>query len=78
VLNNQPQGGFVTRQPTANVAVASQNDWGDNGFGFFFQRNPDSQPSNVLHRNSDAQPGKPGNTRRLGGGQNYPQVQQGW
>ena len=62
VLNNQPQGGFVTRRPTANVAVASQNDWGDNGFGFFFQRNSDSQT---------------GNTRRRGG-QYYPQVQRGW
>jgi hypothetical protein len=84
VLNNQPQGGFVTRQPTANVAVANQNDWGDNGFGFFFQRNPDSQPRNVSQRNLDAQPGqpgqpgKPGTTRRPGGGQYYPQVQQGW
>jgi hypothetical protein len=78
VLNNQPQGGFVTRRPTANVAVASQYDWGDNGFGFFFQRNSDSQPSNVFQRNLDAQPGKPGNTRRLGGGQYYPQVQRGW
>jgi hypothetical protein len=62
VLNNQPQGGFVTRRPTANVAVASQNDWGDNGFGFFFQRNSDPQT---------------GNTRRRGG-QYYPQVQRGW
>src|SRR5262252_6934568 len=36
VLNNQPQGGFLNRQPTVNVRVASRNDW---GFGFFFQRN---------------------------------------
>jgi hypothetical protein len=36
VLNNQPQGGFVTRRPTADVAVASGND--DDGFGSFFQR----------------------------------------
>jgi hypothetical protein len=36
VLNNQPQGGFVTRRPTVNVNVASGND--DGGFGFFFQR----------------------------------------
>src|SRR5712675_925990 len=28
VLNNQPQGGFVTRQPSDNV-------WGDDGFGSF-------------------------------------------
>jgi hypothetical protein len=62
VLNNQPQGGFVTRQPTADVFVASDNAWGDNGFGFFFQRNLDSQP---------------GNTRRRGG-QYYQQVQPRW
>jgi L,D-transpeptidase catalytic domain len=62
VLNNQPQGGFVTRRPTADVAVASGNPWGDDGFGFFFQRNPDPQT---------------GNTRR-GGGQYYRPVQRGW
>ena len=62
VLNNQPQGGFVTRQPTANVAVASQNEWGDNGFGFFFQRNPDPQTDNTRRR----------------GGQYYRPVQRGW
>jgi L,D-transpeptidase catalytic domain len=64
VLNNQPQGGFVTRRPTpaADVSVASGNSWGDGGFGFFFQRNPDPQT---------------GNTRR-GGGQYYQRVQQGW
>ena len=38
VLNDQPQGGFVTRKPTVNVPVASSNNWG-NGFGFFFQGN---------------------------------------
>src|SRR5215469_4595683 len=43
VLNNQPQGGFVTRQPTTNV-------WGDNGFGSFFQRNWDSQSGNTRRR----------------------------
>jgi L,D-transpeptidase catalytic domain len=62
VLNNQPQGGFVTRPPTVDVSVASGNSWGDGGFGFFFQRNPDPQT---------------GNTRR-GGGQYYQRVQQGW
>jgi hypothetical protein len=46
VLNNQPQGGFVTRRPTVNVPVASGNTWG-NGFGFFFQR---SQPGNARPR----------------------------
>jgi lipoprotein-anchoring transpeptidase ErfK/SrfK len=44
VLNNQPQGGFVTRQPTADVSVASDNE-ADAGFGSFFQRNWDSQPT---------------------------------
>jgi len=29
VLNNQPQGGFVTREPTADVTVADENYWGD-------------------------------------------------
>ena len=62
VLNNQPQGGFVTRRPTVDVPVASGNSWGSGGFGFFFQRNPDPQT---------------GNTRRSGG-QYYHQVQQGW
>src|SRR6266853_464925 len=43
VLNNQPQGGFVTRQPSDNV-------WGNDGFGSFFQRNWDSQSSNPRRR----------------------------
>jgi hypothetical protein len=29
VLNNQPQGGFITRRPTADVTVADDNYWGD-------------------------------------------------
>jgi lipoprotein-anchoring transpeptidase ErfK/SrfK len=65
VLNNQPQGGFITRRPTVvEVPVASANGWGENGFGFFFQRSPEPQP-------------QPGNTRR-GGGQYYRPMQQGW
>jgi L,D-transpeptidase-like protein len=43
VLNNQPQGGFVTRRPTVTVPVASGN-WGNDGFGFFSQRNWNPQP----------------------------------
>jgi hypothetical protein len=50
VLNNQPQGGFVTRQPTVDAPVASGNDWGNDGFGFFFQRNWNSQPGNTRPR----------------------------
>jgi hypothetical protein len=44
VLNNQPQGGFVTRRPTVDVPVASGDDWGNNGGGFFFQRSWNPQP----------------------------------
>jgi len=39
VLNNQPQGGFVTRRPTVDVPIASGNSWGDGDFGFFFLSN---------------------------------------
>jgi L,D-transpeptidase catalytic domain len=40
VLSNQPQGGFITRQPTpaADMFVENRNGWGDDGFGSFFQR----------------------------------------
>jgi hypothetical protein len=62
VLNNQPQGGFVTRRPTVDVPVASGNSWGDDGFGFFFRRNPDPPAGNARRR----------------GGQYDRQVQQGW
>ena len=47
VLNNQPQGGFLMRRPTV---VASGNYWGNDGFGFFFQRNWNSQPANRRQR----------------------------
>src|SRR6516162_246498 len=50
VLNNQPQGGLATRRPTVYVPVARDNDWGNNGFGFFFQPNWNSQPSNTRPR----------------------------
>jgi hypothetical protein len=57
VLNDQPQGGFVTRRPTV---VASDNDWGNNGFGSFFQRNWNSQPSYTRPRaNQYYQPMQP-------------------
>ena len=68
VLNNQPQGGFVTRRPTANVLVASESSWSEGG-GFFFQRSPD-----MFQRNPDPQVGNP---RRRGGQYYYP-VQRGW
>jgi hypothetical protein len=42
VLSNEPQGGFITRKPTAPpMAMASDDGWGwdngGNGNGFFFQ-----------------------------------------
>ena len=43
VLNNQPQGGFVTREPTLNDAVADGNFWSDDGFGSLFQPNWNSR-----------------------------------
>jgi hypothetical protein len=50
VLNNQPQGGFVTRQPTADVVVASDNFWGDDGSRTLFQPNWNSQTGNTRRR----------------------------
>jgi hypothetical protein len=32
VLNNQPQGGFITRKPT--VMVARDNFWGGDDYGY--------------------------------------------
>jgi hypothetical protein len=52
VLNNQPQGGFITRRPTA--IVRNDNFRSDNGFFSFFQRDWDSQSQS-------------GNVRRRGG-----------
>src|SRR5450631_2183387 len=49
VLNNQPQGGFVTRKPTVDI-IASRSVQGDGFFGFFFQPNPDTQPGNARQR----------------------------
>jgi hypothetical protein len=39
VLSNHPQGGFITRDPSTEALVASDNVRNDDGFGFFFQRN---------------------------------------
>ena len=51
VLSNHPQGGFITRKPTAPppMEMASDDGWGNggNGFGFFFQqREPAPQQVN--------------------------------
>ncbi|MCA1384486.1 MULTISPECIES: L,D-transpeptidase [unclassified Bradyrhizobium] len=48
VLSNEPQGGFITRKPTAPAMVASDDGW-DNGFGFFY-RDPYVQPVNPRRR----------------------------
>ncbi|GAB1717910.1 MAG: peptidoglycan transpeptidase precursor, ErfK-YbiS-YhnG family [Nitrobacter sp.] len=67
VLSDQPQGGFITRKPS-EVLAADDNGWvndnrqDDDGFGFFFQRNPNPQPHNT----------------RRGGGRFFPPMQQGW
>jgi hypothetical protein len=54
VLSNQPQGGFLMRRPTVGFAVARRptvsvpvagNYRGNDGFGFFSQRNWNSQPA---------------------------------
>ena len=73
VLNNQPQGGFITRKPTPpETLVAGGSFWGgDSPFGSFFQPSPPPQPVNA---------------RRRGGGQyyypngqpGYPQQQPGY
>jgi hypothetical protein len=48
VLSHQPQGGFITRKPTAppaNPMVADSDDSWGGGFGsFFFPRAPEPQP----------------------------------
>ncbi len=51
VLSNQPQGGFITRKPPADVRVAGDNGygWGNDGFSFF-QRNWNSQNGNSRWR----------------------------
>jgi hypothetical protein len=54
VLSNQPQGGFLMRRPTVGVPVArrrtvgvpvASNYRGNDGFGFFSQRNWNSPPA---------------------------------
>ena len=62
VLSNQPQGGFITRRPSTDALVASDNTRADDFFGFSFQRNSDSPTGNTGPR----------------GGQYYRQGQQGW
>jgi hypothetical protein len=63
VLSDQPQGGFITRKPS-EVLMADDTGYrqeGD-GFGIFFERNPNPPP---------------GNPRR-GSYQPYPSMQRNW
>jgi hypothetical protein len=78
VLSNQPQGGFITRKPTAPV-MASQGDF----FGSFFQRSWSPQNSQSDFPRGDPQAGpQSGNSQAGGvrrrGGLYFPQAQQGW
>src|SRR5271169_4217183 len=50
VLSNQPQGGFITRTPTTDDRIASDNGWGDDGFDSNLQRYPDSPYGNTRRR----------------------------
>ncbi len=88
VLSNQPQGGFITRQPTTDILVADTYD--DDGFGSFLQRGRGSQRSNSYQRNWDYQRSwgsqtgsqrgwslQPGNSG-WGGNQYYRREQQDW
>jgi hypothetical protein len=49
VLSNQPQGGFITRKPSTESLIAS-DDWDNDGFGFFFERNGNSIRGNTRPR----------------------------
>lgn len=49
VLSNQPQGGFITRKPSTESLIAS-DDRDDDGFGFLFERNWGSQRGNDRQR----------------------------
>ncbi|MGB9369576.1 MAG: L,D-transpeptidase, partial [Xanthobacteraceae bacterium] len=75
VLSNQPQGGFITRERTTDVAVA--DPYGDNGFGWFFQRGSGSQtgPQGGWGPQPYSQRGQTG-PQRSGGSLTGPQ--QGW
>jgi lipoprotein-anchoring transpeptidase ErfK/SrfK len=74
VLNNQPQGGFITRKPTPPVEVMASDDggWGSNGFGMFFQPRSPPPPGNMRQRAGQVY-GQP-----YYGGQPYPPQQRGW
>jgi hypothetical protein len=55
VLSNQPQGGFITRRPSTDALVASDDVRYDNGFGFF-QRSWGSPTGNSRRQGGQAYP----------------------
>jgi hypothetical protein len=55
VLSNQPQGGFITRRPSTDALIASDDVRDDNGFGFF-QRSWNSPTGNARRQGSQAYP----------------------
>ena len=84
VLNNHPQGGFVTRAPIANDRIAGGNDWDGDGVRSFprgwspsnpYQRDYQQWRSqNGSQRGWGSQPGNSG----WGGDQFYRRDQRGW
>ena len=52
VLQDHPQGGFITRKPTPreDFRVASRNSRDDGGFFSFFGRSPEPEPVNARRR----------------------------
>jgi hypothetical protein len=83
VLNNHPQGGFVTRERTTDDLVVSNDSWVDERFDFF-QRGSRSQAGNSQPRNWDSQRSwgyQTGPQRGWGsqpGNPYYRRDQQGW
>ncbi|MGJ4941745.1 L,D-transpeptidase [Bradyrhizobium sp. HKCCYLS1011] len=69
VLSNQPQGGFETRQPSADVYVASDSDAEYGSYGTLYQNDWDPQRVAPRRRSS---------TQYWRGGQYYRPMQQGW
>ncbi len=67
VLSNQPQGGFITRQPSADVVV-SREESDDDGSGSFFQRSwePQQPQSNYVRRRGGQQYYRPAPPQTLG------------
>ena len=60
VLNNHPQGGFITRTPTPNVTFADNDGWGNDRFGPFFQPGRGAPAPNPPQRNGRPQRGYQG------------------